>query len=97
MPVSIKVTLGAAATQISPLNINIQSLLVQNNAAHDCRVGDSSVTGTVATSPGTYIAHSATAPGGSLSLPLNFPRGTILSQWYIGGTAADVIDVTYEP
>lgn len=89
MPVLIQVTLGATATQISASNINVQSLVVQNNTASDtCRVGDSTVT----TSKGLLVNAS-----GSYNLTLNFPRGTILSQWYIAGTQNDVIDVLYEP
>ena len=93
MPVLVQVTLGTGATQVSPLNINVQSLEIQNNAAHNCRVGDSTVTA----SKGILLAFNATPPGGAFTLDLDFPRGTILSQWYIAGTAADVIDVLYEP
>jgi hypothetical protein len=93
MPVLVQVTLGAGATQISPLNINIQSLVVQDNAVHNIRVGDSTVT----TSKGLLLAAASPAPGGSLNVTLNFPRGTILSQWYVAGTQGDVVDVLYEP
>ena len=89
MPVIAQVTIGAAATQISPLNINVQTLVIQDNAAHNIRVGDSTVTST------NGIA--ASLSGGSFNLTLNFPRGTILSQWYVAGTQGDVVDFLYEP
>lgn len=91
MPVLLQVTIGAAATQISPSAIFVQTLMVQDNAAHNVRVGDS----TVSSTKGILI--SLGSPGGSYNTTLNFPRGTILSQWYLAGTEGDVIDVLYEP
>jgi hypothetical protein len=89
MPVLLQVTLGAAATEVSPVAIFVQTLVVQNNSGGDVRVGDS----TVSVARGIL----ASALGGSYNTTLNFPRGTILSQWYLAGTPGNVIDVLYEP
>ncbi len=93
----IQVTLGSGATQITPnldastgKNIYASALIIQNNAANACRVGDNTVT----TSRG--IALPPGSPGGSSTITFTMTRGSLLSQWYIAGTSGNVIDVLYE-
>lgn len=87
-PVSIQVTLGASATQISA-TLNCRWFTIQNNAAHSARAGDSTVT----SSKGVYLA--AGPGGGSWQPPIVQGAGIFnLAQWYIVGTSSDVIDVT---
>lgn len=93
MPVSLQVTLGASATQISPHGINFKQLVIQNNATHSIRVGDSTVVaGAYGTGKGLLITTGGNSNTGALPI-----QSGILSNWYIAGTAADVIDVFYEP
>lgn len=92
----IQVTLGAGATQISPnLNGPNQSgqvycsvLIIQNNSTHNVRVGDNTVSAT----KGILLGPS----GGTVTTQPLILRGTMLAQWYLFGTAADVIDILYE-
>ncbi len=92
-PKTIQVTIGASATQISTTKILCSSWMIQNNAAHNIRFGDSTVTSSI----GTLLA-GGTAPGGSYtstgSTNGTQPVPDDLSQWYIAGTQNDVIDVT---
>lgn len=81
-------------------NIYVQWLAFQNNAANPIRYGDQSVSMTTpaAVNGGTAgkgILLAAGSPGmsGSQSTPINY--GTYLSDWWIAGTAGDVIDVLY--
>jgi len=85
-PNTIQVTIGASATPISATNLYCRSFVVQNNAAHTIRVGDSTTT----TSKGTQVAAGASASW----LPVPNSTAYNLSQWYIAGTQNDVIDVT---
>lgn len=86
----IQVTLGAAATAITTnTNIYCSALTIQNNAAAVVRVGDSTVSATKGISL-------AAAGVGSTNLTFAFPRGAHLSDWFLFGTAAQVIDVLYE-
>lgn len=85
-PNTIQVTIGASATPISATNLYCQSFVVQNNAAHVIRVGDS----TTSTTKGTQVT-----VGSSVSwLPTSPAAAYNLAQWYIAGTQNDVIDVT---
>lgn len=91
-PLSIQVTLGSSATQITTTHVRCSEWMIQNNAAHNIRFGDSTVT----SSKGIVLVSGT--PGGSYtstgSMNGSQPVLDDLSQWYISGTAADVIDVT---
>lgn len=91
-PVTLQVTLGASATQISTTTLRCSAWIIQNNATHNIRFGDSTVT----TSKGVVLASGS--PGGSYtttgSMNGSQPVPDDLSQWYIAGTNGDVIDVT---
>jgi hypothetical protein len=91
-PVSIQVTIGASATQISATNLYCSAWIIQNNAGHNIRFGASNVT----SSFGTLLASGA--PGGSYTstgqMDGSQPVPDNLAQWYIAGTQNDVIDVT---
>lgn len=91
-PNTFQVTIGAAATPISATAMKCSAWIIQNNAAHNIRFGDSSVT----TTKGTALASGS--PGGSYtstaSMSGSQPVPDDLSQWYIAGTQNDVIDIT---
>jgi hypothetical protein len=92
----IQLTLGAAATQITPntnttstMPIYVSTLIIQNNAAAAIRIGDNTVTATKG------IALNPSAVGPEL-VTFQMVRGSLLSQWYIFGTAGNIIDIMYE-
>jgi hypothetical protein len=86
----IQVTLGSAATPIvakgvQPANsLPFQTLIIQNNAAHAIHVGDS----TVSSGKGIQLT-----TGGSLTIQLGLEYSSDLYEFFLFGTAADVIDV----
>ena len=94
----IQLVMTGSAIQISPnLNGFNQSgqvycslLQIQNNGAANIRVGDNTVSATrgIIIGPGT--------PGGSDSITPYIVRGTMLAQWWVFGTASDVVDILYE-
>jgi hypothetical protein len=87
-PLTIQVTIGASATQLSSTVQKCSWFAVQNNAAHTIRIGDSTVT----SSRGTVLL--AGPGGGSWQPPLTQPATAFdLSQWYVAGTQNDVVDV----
>lgn len=87
----IQVTLGAGATAITTNTaIYASFMIIQNNAAAVVRVGDNTVSATKG------IALSGGAPGGSATAQLTIARGAHLSEWYLFGTATQVIDILYE-
>jgi hypothetical protein len=91
----LQVTLGSGATQVianqdtvtGGYNTYCSLLIIQNNATHNVRAGDN----TVSSTKGILIT-----PSGSLTANLFIVRGTLLSQWYLYGTQGDVIDILYE-
>lgn len=90
----LQVTLTSAATQISAnSNIYCSLLIIQDNAAALVRVGDNTVSGT----KGIVLLPNATPPGGGsiTSQPLII-RGTHLQDWWLFGTAGNIIDILYE-
>ncbi len=88
----IQVTLGAAATQVTIAKIYSPYVVIQDNAAAACRVGDNTVTA----SKGVLLAPSvASAPGGSITITRADNR-VPLFQYFIFGTAGNIIDVLYE-
>ena len=96
----LQVTLGAGATQCgAAIGANVpgsqvfcRQLYVQNNAAHVVRVGDP----TVSASKGIALLNATTPPGGgSINLGPIAIYNTYLSDIWLFGTAADVIDLFY--
>ena len=86
-----QITLTSSATPLiaagSP-NVYASALQVQNNSIHNARVGDNTVTA----SRGVAIG---SVGGGFYTAPCP-PKGTLLNQWFVFGTAGDVIDFLYE-
>ena len=84
----IQVTLGSGATQVSATTAPFDIMLVQNNdATHDARLGDSTVT----TSKGINVLH-----GGGLPIVIEKPQGGSpgdASNFYVIGTQNSLIDV----
>lgn len=96
----IQVTLLAVATPIlapsatqtpSQNRIAFQSLIIQNNSAHSCRVGDASVTATT----GIALASGSTTSQIPLVITPPLEYSSDLSEYFLFGTAGDVIDVMY--
>lgn len=89
----LQVTLGAGATQVSTQNIFCRQIFFQNNAANVVRVGNDN---TVSATKGMALAPAAGGnPGGSLNSGPSPIYYTYLSDWWLFGTAAQVIDVLY--
>jgi len=88
MPKLLQVTLGAGATQISATSILCREIVFQNNGAtNDMRVGDS----TVSSTKGIKLLKAS----GSLTVGPLTENSEDLRDWYVFGTAADVIDILY--
>ena len=86
--VLVQQTLGSGATQISTANTFCRQIIIQNNAAHSMRVGDSTVTA----SKGIYLA--AGPGGGSInSGPASPVYNSYISDFWVFGTSGDVVDV----
>lgn len=87
--VTLQVTLPTGGkTQISTANTFVRYINFQNNGGTNAmRVGDSSVT--------TSVGHNLVKSGGELGIGPNDTYFCYLSDWWVAGTAADVIDVTY--
>jgi hypothetical protein len=90
--VTKQVTLNATATQLFPpanstSNVLCRQILIQNNAAHNMRLGDSTVSATngIALSIG----------GGTFNSGPVEVYNSYLSDFWIFGTASDVVDVFY--
>lgn len=95
-PRLIQVTLGSGATQIIATPTFFNQMIIQDNAANNCRYGDStvSVTTPAAVNGGTAGKGVLLYGGGGAG-----STGTVsgqqgdASQFYIAGTSGDVIDV----
>lgn len=87
---TLQVTIGAGGnTQISTLDLFAKEVFIQNNAAHDVRVGDSNTS----TTKGALLL---TTTHGSLTAgPFLDPRLINLKEWFVAGTQNDVVDVIY--
>jgi len=99
MPVG-QTALGAGATPVISTTTPFRglNLVFQNNSAHPIRVGDSSsvsVTTPAAVNSGTAGFGILIQPGGSSGGSLGTSGVFNLKQWYIAGTATDVIDWQY--
>lgn len=86
----LQVTLGAGATQISSANTLIRQITFQNNAAAVMRLGDSTVSAT----KGVSLV-SGGAAGSTYNSGPSIIQPTYLSDWYVFGTATQVLDVLY--
>src|ERR1035437_4729574 len=89
IPASGKVQLSAGLPSYAPPNIFVQYLTIQNNAGHSIRIGDTTVSAT----KGILLASGT--PGGSLGINGFMSYGSYVSDWWVFGTPADVIDVMY--
>lgn len=88
----IKVTIAAGATQITTnTNLYASIIALQNQGAASMTIGDN----TVATTGGVLLA-TGTPVGGSATFQMTFARGTKLSDWWVSGTAGQVLIVLYE-
>jgi hypothetical protein len=85
---TLQKTLTGAADQVTTSDIPARQVIIQNNSANDCRVGDSSVSA----SRGAKLL---TASNGSVNFGALQFQNINLNQIYIFGTAAGVIDVIY--
>jgi hypothetical protein len=81
----IQVTLGSGPTQITANLSPVQQFIVQNNAAHVCRVARSP---NVSATSGISLQ----AGGGYMNWNVLGP----LCSWYLFGTAGDVVDVEFQ-
>jgi len=84
---SIQVTLGAVATPISTTSEVFNQMIVQNNSAAACRLGDSTVSAT----KGISMAAAAATPPVVIG-PFVGQEGDA-SQFYLFGTSGDLIDI----
>jgi hypothetical protein len=92
MLVTFQVTLGAGATQIFAAKLGVRELNIQNNAAHNCRVGAANVSATL----GIQLSTQSGGGGGDITAgTFNISNATFLNEWYVFGTQNDVIDVLY--
>jgi hypothetical protein len=91
----IQVTLGSGATRISATPAYFNQMTIQNNAAHECRYGGSaaSVTTPAAVNGGTAGKGTRLTPSGAGNTGVVSGQQGDASQFYIAGTAGDVIDV----
>lgn len=64
--------------------ISFQNLTFQNNGSHDMRIGDSSVSSTKGIKLST---------GGALTNLIAIQYAGTLNDWWVNGTAADVLDI----
>jgi hypothetical protein len=80
---------GGGPAQLSTSQTLCRQIIIQNNAAHSVRVGDSSVSAT----KGIYLA--AGPGGGTFNSGAVVVYNSDLRDFYLFGTAADVIDVFY--
>lgn len=91
--VTIQVTIGAANTKViaAGAHQNCRWIVIQNNATHTIRIGDTNITST------RGILLSSGSPGGSFFVgPDSSGSARDLGGWYINGTTNDVIDIIYD-
>lgn len=83
---TIQVTVGASTTQLSPTTLYCNWVVFQNNATHAMRIGDPNTTSArgISISPGGGSFYQGVQPYGN---------ATNLFNWWVNGTAGDVIDV----
>lgn len=86
IPASGIVQLSKGLPVSTPADTFVQELMIQNNATHNIRVGDVSVS----TTRGILLA-----PTGSGNFGAFMNYGTFISDWWIAGTSGDVIDFLF--
>lgn len=88
---TLQVTIGTSGkSQVWTKGIKlVQFLVFQNNAVDICRVGDVNVSAT----RGIALAPASAGDASSFAPPLEY--ATDLSEWWVFGTAADIIDVLF--
>lgn len=86
---TLQITLTGAAQPVSATAIKCKWATFQNNAAAVMRIGDANVTA----ARGYSLATS-----GAFPVPVNevATYGADLSQWFVFGTATQVLDVVYD-
>jgi hypothetical protein len=84
---TLQVTLLATATQLSTSRQAVQAIIFQNNATHIVRIGDVNVSAT----RGIALAPASAGDVGTFAPPIDYT--TDLTEWWLFGTAGDVIDV----
>lgn len=88
---TIKVTLGAGATQITTNpNIYASIICLQANSAANIWIG----TSTVAVNDGIQLGLGQPGSSGTFQMP--FPRGTHLVDWWAIGTQGQILNILYE-
>jgi hypothetical protein len=90
MWVTLQVALGAAATQVSTATTQCRHVMIQNNAAAVCRVGDANVSAT----RGISLA-AAGAAGSIFNTGPSVAYESQLSEFFLFGTSGQIIDVFY--
>lgn len=100
IPVGGKVVASSGLPSSVPPNMLVQFLQFQNNSAHAIRYGDNtvSVTAPAAVNGGTAgkgMLLPGGSPGGSGSQSTPVAYATMLSDWFVAGTAGDVIDILF--
>lgn len=92
---NMQVTIGPGPTQISPgvpgQQIFCRQVMVQNNAANDCRIGGKRVTATM----GIVLKAVSGGGGGSFNSGPVSIYNTYLSDLWLAGTQGDLIDVMF--
>ena len=86
---TLQITLTGAAQQVSAKPIKCKWEVFQNNGTPAVRAGDANVSATL----GYSIAPAAAFP---LPVPFASTFGTDLSQWFVIGTAAQLLDIVYD-
>jgi hypothetical protein len=81
------ITTGVGIGPFPTGNLYVQQLIVQNNAAHSMRLGDVTVSSTKGIVLG--IGAGSANAGGFINY------GSYLSDWWVAGTAGDVVDFLY--
>ena len=91
IPASGKVQVSTGIPSNFQNDILVQWLQFQNNAAHTVRYGDWSVSST----KGMMLANGSPGGAGSQSTPIGY--STMITDWWVAGTAGDVVDVLFIP
>jgi len=86
----LQVTIGASATQLAA-DVPVRQVIIQNNAGHAMRIGDSSVDST----HGALLASGS--PGGALNFGPFDTHADNLRNYWVSGTQNDVVDIAYIP
>jgi hypothetical protein len=86
---TLQVTIGAGVTQFTTKDIPCRQIIVQNNAAHNMRIGDVNTTSSI----GALLTTGT--PGGSINLGPFYDNPENLKEWWVAGTQNDVVDIIY--